>query len=580
MSKLIHPFISYQVLISKRSLLFLLAFIGACTLFGQTTPEIPPTKEQIRELELQYAAQKNNKSFPCPRPIDPTGCTNGDFESGSFDGSFLQGVTAKRNWIPYYYEELQCGEFPGSGSITDYNTRHTIVSAGSAEPLGLPLSVVPPVSGGNYALRLGNAWVGQSVEMVTKTFVVTAENAYYTFDYAVVLEDPQHDEQSQPTFRVRVFRQDINQYLPGLVSMGPNGQDFVVPNSSSFFGTSIYQGDIIRYSQWQCATIDLSSQIGRTVTLEFINEDCSLGNHFGYTYLDNLCGGCRLPGIPQLTLNEKNSSECGNGKWCFDWTAPSNVRTQITLRVNGANGQTLLTKQSPQSNGGNGNICLSLTFDEYNQLLQSGQTAVNIIAQATFTENGVQLPAQFAGKTNYQLKCPDYGIDPCCPPMTNSLLATLFTYEGTGNFSDPYRMKYTPTPFFIQGATNFFNYRKAIDPGINRMDYQFLLSSTSNGPGQGTSTPVGAGIIGVSQNGVTNVNIFNQLLSVNQWYRIESYIVFKGGQTRLPERCYRSTIDFRIQVSTSAKHRIPTLEMNIDGRTIRQELVGKSGKFQ
>lgn len=558
--------------------LLLLLLALTAPLSAQRISEPKLTKQEQRETKHYLSMEGQKRTPPCPTLLDPTGCTNGDFESGSLNGSFFQGLHGNRYGEMVTYSTLQCQTM--GGPLPDLNSRHTIVSASSPEPLGVPISVVPPGSGGNYSLRLGNSWPKRYAEMITKTFVVTPANAYYTFDYAVVLQDPNHDADKQPTFRVRVLNTATGIYVPNLVSMGPDGQDFVIPNASSFFSTANTTRGMVRYSQWQCATIDLSSLVGQQVTLEFINEDCRLGEHFGYTYLDNLCGGCRLPGIPQLTLNEKNSSECGNGKWCFDWTAPPNVRTQITLNVNGTNGQTLLTKQSPQSNGGNGNTCLSLTFDEYNQILQSGQTTVNIVAQANFIENGVQLPAQFAGKTNYQLKCPDYGIDPCCSPMTNTLLATLFEHEGTGNFSDPYRMKYTPTLFFIQGATNFFNYRKSIDPGINRMNYQFLLSSTSNGPGQGTTTPIGGGIIGVNQNGVTNVNIFNQLLSVNQWYRIETWIVFKGGQTRLPERCYKSIIDFRIQVSTSAMHRTPTLEINVGEKMIRRELSGLRPKSQ
>ncbi len=559
--------------------LLLLLLVFTIPLSAQRINEPKLSKQQQLERKQILAQEKTMRTAPCPTLVDPTGCTNGDFESGTLNNSFFQGLHGRRLGAMVTYSTLQCQTM--GGAVSDPNSHHTIVSASSSDPLGLPLSVVPPGSGGSYALRLGNARNGAFAEMVTKTFMVTPANAYYTFDYAVVLQDPNHNASAQPTFRVRVRNNNSNTYVPGLVSMGPNGQDFVIPNNSSFFTTTQYQGNVLRYSNWQCATVDLSGLVGTQVTLEFINEDCRATGHFAYTYLDNLCGGCRLPGIPQLTLNEKNSSECGNGKWCFDWTAPPNVRTQITLRVNGANGQTLLTKQSSQSNGGNGSTCIGLTFNEYNQLLQAGQSTVNIVAQANFTENGVQLPAQFTGKTGYPLKCPDYGITPCCPPLSNSLLTTLFEYEGTGSFSDPYTMKFVPSPFFLQGVDNYFAYQKALNPYLNQVTYRFRVIATDpGGPTQASGTQVdGPANLLTNQNGHSFSSFFNQPLSVNKWYRIETFALMNGGEIRLPEQCRPVRMDFRIQVSTSARHQVPMLEINVDGKAIRRELVGKSIKY-
>ncbi|MTB53492.1 hypothetical protein [Lewinella sp. W8] len=473
------------------------------------------------------------------------------------------------------YTGVQCAISGGNGLQS--TAHHTIVSAAAPDHLGVPIPVVPPGSGGNFALRLGNSADGSGTEMITKTINVTADNAYYTFDYAVVLEDPgaDHADPFRPTFRVRVYNRVTGRYIPNLVSMGPNGQDFVVPNSSSFFSTYTSPDrshQPIMYSQWQCATIDLSSLIGQRVSIEFINEDCAWGAHFAYTYLDNLCGGCQLPNFPKISLNEKASGECGTGDWCFSYSAPANIRTSVQLSVKSTTGQVLLSKQSSLSNGGNGQACFSLTFDEYNALLQAGHQTVNIVATGNFSENGIKLPTQFAGLNNFPLKCPDYDIAPCCAPISNTLLAELFTYQSTGSISAPYRMEYTPTTFFNQAMQSFFQYQKALHPTLQRIEYHYLLQQVN---GSAAPTPLGGAIVKVSP-GINQPAFFPQNLSVNQWYEITVNAFPKGARWGLPDRCREAKFRFRVQVSTNARNAVPTLEVNTGQKTFRKPLLPTS----
>jgi len=46
------------------------------------------------------------------------------------------------------------------------------------------------------------------------------------------------------------------------------------------------RGASIYYKDWSTATIDLRGYLGKVIRLEFTTNDCTLGGHFGYAYLD------------------------------------------------------------------------------------------------------------------------------------------------------------------------------------------------------------------------------------------------------------------------------------------------------
>jgi hypothetical protein len=68
------------------------------------------------------------------------------------------------------------------------------------------------------------------------------------------------------------------------------------------------------------AEIDLSGQVGKTVTVQFLTEDCALGGHYGYAYVDNFCGLCDDPSSGSIKFAQAASTNCGPGKLCFDYT--------------------------------------------------------------------------------------------------------------------------------------------------------------------------------------------------------------------------------------------------------------------
>jgi gliding motility-associated-like protein len=225
-------------------------------------------------------------SFAALASLAQSGCPNLGFESGTFTG-WIAGT----GWCC----PINCGP---SAPIAG---RHTIMTGAGTDALtGGAVPVVAP-GGGNYSVRLGNSNVNSEAERLSYTMLVDASNSLFVYRYAVVLEDPTHTSSEQPRFEIRTFDQNG-------VSIGC-GQ-YSVTASAGIPGFQTYNDpnfDPIRFKNWTTVGIDLSSNIGQTVTIEFSSGDCSLGGHFGYAYLDAYCSPLSIssefcPGLPTAEL--------------------------------------------------------------------------------------------------------------------------------------------------------------------------------------------------------------------------------------------------------------------------------------
>ncbi len=198
--------------------------------------------------------------------LNAQACYNADFELGNFTG--WQGRRGDC-----------CPITLTNNGIT--NGRQTIMSPGIDPNTCGGLSTV---YSGNFSARLGNDNVGAEAEALYFNFTVTPQSTLVQYAYAVVFEDPGHTDDEQPRFNSRVRLSDgsiiaCTDYMVTAASDLPGFQS--CPGIDS-------QGDPVNiaWRDWSTVTVDLSSYIGQTVTLEFETGDCSLGGHFGYAYID------------------------------------------------------------------------------------------------------------------------------------------------------------------------------------------------------------------------------------------------------------------------------------------------------
>lgn len=160
--------------------------------------------------------------------------------------------------------------------------------------------------GGNYSIMLGNEQGGARAERVSYTFTVPPTAAVYdiTFYYAVVLQNPNHLPQQQPRFTVNTFdltdsgadTSDVynNGVLNTPVQISCASFDFIASSDLPGFKLSKVspKTGVVYYKDWAPATIHLSGYAGKKMRMEFTTNDCTLGEHFGYAYVDvnEACG--------------------------------------------------------------------------------------------------------------------------------------------------------------------------------------------------------------------------------------------------------------------------------------------------
>ena len=202
---------------------------------------------------------------------------NIDFENGNFNG-----------WTCYTGNVVVNG---GQNDIilspsSPVPNRHTILSSFPGDGLdqygGFPVNCP---NGSGHSIKLGNNIGGAEAEGVSYTFTIPAGANEYTliYNYAVVFQDPNHQEYQQPRMEIEI----------------KNVTDGNIIDCSSFsffpFGTplpgfqlsSVSDGNTpVYYKNWSAVSINLNGNAGKTIELLFKTADCTFRRHFGYAYID------------------------------------------------------------------------------------------------------------------------------------------------------------------------------------------------------------------------------------------------------------------------------------------------------
>ncbi len=232
--------------------------------------------------------------------LGQTSTPNIGFEDGSFN-----------HWECFVGFIDSAGNINVTSSANIYD-RHTMIgaeSAGITDPYG-KFPVLCP-NGSKHSIRLGNSDTAKQAERVTYTFTVPSESAFsIIFNYAVVLQNPNHQPYQQPKFTARVYDISDSKYIdcPSFNFVaGTNLPGFKLSNVVGARGASIY------YKDWSTATVDLHLFAGKTMRIEFTTNDCTKGAHFGYAYLDvientdtPIAGNAYCAGQKSVTLYAPN----------------------------------------------------------------------------------------------------------------------------------------------------------------------------------------------------------------------------------------------------------------------------------
>lgn len=138
---------------------------------------------------------------------------------------------------------------------------------------------VVPSDGGQYTLRLGNALSGAKAERVVLSFTVTPELTFFLLRYAVILNDPDHEDFEQPRFELRILDEN-----GGLFPCG----EYQVRAAENIPGFESCTSNW-KVRPWTTVGFELQSFLGQEIQIEILTTDCAQGGHAGYAYLDVTC---------------------------------------------------------------------------------------------------------------------------------------------------------------------------------------------------------------------------------------------------------------------------------------------------
>ncbi len=232
-------------------------------------------------------------------------CVNAGFE----DTTFANWTGGSGTCLNYPVPTVWTAGFLSNGNnapVTDPLARHTIITNSTGfDPIaidagtGLPGIPLTAPGGGGVSVRLGQSYVTGSTnpppetERLTYPITVTPGNTSFTYKYAVVLQTPtaaSHTANQQPRFTIQVYDQF------GVAISGPCGTynvEGIAATSDTNYRPFNQPAGLTSgggfFRPWTTVNIDLTPYIGTTVTIEFVTQDCTLGGHFGYAYIDCSC---------------------------------------------------------------------------------------------------------------------------------------------------------------------------------------------------------------------------------------------------------------------------------------------------
>lgn len=223
---------------------------------------------------------------------------NIDFETGTFNG-----------WTCFVgnSEELDGNNiiqlYQSGGPVNDRHTMYTANSGNGVDPYGgFPVNCP---NGSGHSIRLGNNSAGTEAEGISYTFTIPAGQNIYSliYHYAVVFQDPNHEQFQQPRLVIDVNNLTDNKLIQcSSFTFIPYGS--LLPG---FYESPNPGGSTpVWYKDWSAVSVNLDGNAGKTIRLFFKTADCTFKRHFGYAYID---------------VNSECTSEFIGNDYCPDDTA-------------------------------------------------------------------------------------------------------------------------------------------------------------------------------------------------------------------------------------------------------------------
>lgn len=221
-------------------------------------------------IALLCTSLQNIQAQSCPPNID--------FESGTFNG-----WTCYTGFVAAVGGQNVISIIPSGGPVNNRHTMYTANQGNATDPYGgFPVNCP---NGSGHSIRLGNDQGGGEAEGISYEFTIPAnENVYnLIYNYAVVFQDPNHQEYEQPRMQIEITNVTDNTLIScSSFSFHPYGSPLPGFKLSDNPGSNTP----VWYKDWSAVSINLSGNAGKTIRLFFKTADCTFRRHFGYAYID------------------------------------------------------------------------------------------------------------------------------------------------------------------------------------------------------------------------------------------------------------------------------------------------------
>jgi len=238
-----------------------------------------------------------------------TNCPNSNFSSNNFNGwSLTWGASGGGVYSINPTQNIGIGA----------EGNHTIITTNGIDPNTCGgLEMIPP--GASYSCKLGNNQFGCGGETMSYSFIPDVNSRLFTYEYAVVLEDPidpPHAINEKPRFIAEV------------IPLGSSSCFFYDTYGGSPINNFSYCG-IVTYSNWKKVTIDLTPFLSTPISIRFTTMDCQLTGHFGYAYFTTKCAPFELN--LQQNCNGSVNLNAPDGFTSYLWTPGGQTTQSISL---------------------------------------------------------------------------------------------------------------------------------------------------------------------------------------------------------------------------------------------------------
>ncbi len=177
---------------------------------------------------------------------------------------------------------------------------------------------------GRPSVRLGNWDINKQAERITYSYTVPEDNPVLILYYAVVLEDPGHEEEAQPRFTMDLLQNGVPAQSECFSFDFKSGFDM---DSASWH----LEMPGICWKDWTMMGVSLADFAGQTVQLQFTTYDCSKGEHYGYAYFGIECRSNKMETTSCGSYEDSDAATfIAPDGFNYRWYLPSDPETTLS----------------------------------------------------------------------------------------------------------------------------------------------------------------------------------------------------------------------------------------------------------